>query len=139
MKTVLITGGSRGIGKAVAMKFAENGYKIIINYVSDKTDTEQLKKELLQAGAADILLIKADVSNSEDVKNMVKETIEKFEKIDVLVNNAGITKDNLLMRMSEEEFDKVIQINLKGTYLVTKSGLLSKNEINSLIFLTSPL
>ena len=120
MKTVLITGGSRGIGKAVAMKFAENGYKIIINYVSDKTDTEQLKKELLQAGAADILLIKADVSNSEDVKNMVKETIEKFEKIDVLVNNAGITKDNLLMRMSEEEFDKVIQINLKGTYLVTK-------------------
>ena len=95
MKTVLITGGSRGIGKAVAMKFAENGYKIIINYVSDKTDTEQLKKELLQAGAADILLIKADVSNSEDVKNMVKETIEKFEKIDVLVNNAGITKDNL--------------------------------------------
>ena len=121
MKTVLITGGSRGIGKAVAMKFAENGYKIIINYVSDKTDTEQLKKELLQAGAADILLIKADVSNSEDVKNMVKETIEKFEKIDVLVNNAGITKDNLLLRMTPEDFEKVIDINLKGTFNVTKS------------------
>ena len=139
MKTVLITGGSRGIGKAVAMKYAENGYKIIINYVSDKTDTEQLKKELLQAGAADILLIKADVSNSEDVKNMVKETIEKFEKIDVLVNNAGITKDNLLMRMSEEEFDKVIQINLKGTYLVTKevTRYMMKKKKGSIVNLAS--
>lgn len=139
MKTVLITGGSRGIGKAVAMKFAENGYQIIINYVSDKTDTEQLKKELLQAGAADILLIKADVSNSEDVKNMVKESIEKFEKIDVLVNNAGITKDNLLMRMSEEEFDKVIQINLKGTYLVTKevTRYMMKKKKGSIVNLAS--
>ena len=139
MKTVLITGGSRGIGKAVAMKFAENGYKIIINYVSDKTDTEQLKKELLQAGAADILLIKADVSNSEDVKNMVKKSIEKFEKIDVLVNNAGITKDNLLMRMSEEEFDKVIQINLKGTYLVTKevTRYMMKKKKGSIVNLAS--
>jgi 3-oxoacyl-[acyl-carrier protein] reductase len=139
MKTVLITGGSRGIGKAVAMKFAENGYQIIINYVSDKTDTEQLKKELLQVGAADILLIKADVSNSEDVKNMVKESIEKFEKIDVLVNNAGITKDNLLMRMSEEEFDKVIQINLKGTYLVTKevTRYMMKKKKGSIVNLAS--
>ena len=139
MKTVLITGGSRGIGKAVAMKFAENGYKIIINYVSDKTDTEQLKKELLQAGASDILLIKADISNSEDVKNMVKESIEKFEKIDVLVNNAGITKDNLLMRMSEEEFDKVIQINLKGTYLVTKevTRYMMKKKKGSIVNLAS--
>lgn len=139
MKTVLITGGSRGIGKAVAMKFAENGYQIIINYVSDKTDIEQLKKELLQVGAADILLIKADVSNSEDVKNMVKESIEKFEKIDVLVNNAGITKDNLLMRMSEEEFDKVIQINLKGTYLVTKevTRYMMKKKKGSIVNLAS--
>ena len=139
MKTVLITGGSRGIGKAVAIKFAENGYQIIINYVSDKTDTEQLKKELLQAGASDILLIKADVSNSEDVKNMVKESIEKFEKIDVLVNNAGITKDNLLMRMSEEEFDKVIQINLKGTYLVTKevTRYMMKKKKGSIVNLAS--
>lgn len=139
MKTVLITGGSRGIGKAVAIKFAENGYQIIINYVSDKTDTEQLKKELLQAGASDILLVKADVSNSEDVKNMVKESIEKFEKIDVLVNNAGITKDNLLMRMSEEEFDKVIQINLKGTYLVTKevTRYMMKKKKGSIVNLAS--
>ena len=139
MKTVLITGGSRGIGKAVAIKFAEKGNQIIINYVSEKTDTEKLKNELLEAGAKDVLLIKADVSNSEDVKNMVKESIEKFEKIDILVNNAGITKDNLLMRMSEEEFDKVIQINLKGTYLVTKevTRYMMKKRSGSIVNLAS--
>lgn len=139
MKTVLITGGSRGIGKAVAIKFAEKGNQIIINYVSEKTDTEILKNELLEAGAKDVLLIKADVSNSEDVKNMVKESIEKFEKIDILVNNAGITKDNLLIRMSEEEFDKVIQINLKGTYLVTKevTKYMMKKRSGSIVNLAS--
>ena len=139
MKTVLITGGSRGIGKAVAIKFAEKGNQIIINYVSEKTDTEKLKNELLEAGAKDVLLIKADVSNSEDVKNMVKESIEKFEKIDILVNNAGITKDNLLMRMSEEEFDKLIQINLKGTYLVTKevTKYMMKKRSGSIVNLAS--
>ena len=139
MKTVLITGGSRGIGKAVAIKIAEKGNQIIINYVSEKTDTEKLKNELLEAGAKDVLLIKADVSNSEDVKNMVKESIEKFEKIDILVNNAGITKDNLLMRMSEEEFDKVIQINLKGTYLVTKevTKYMMKKRSGSIVNLAS--
>lgn len=139
MKTVLITGGSRGIGKALAIKFAEKGNQIIINYVSEKTDTEKLKNELLEAGAKDVLLIKADVSNSEDVKNMVKESIEKFEKIDILVNNAGITKDNLLMRMSEEEFDKVIQINLKGTYLVTKevTKYMMKKRSGSIVNLAS--
>ena len=139
MKTVLITGGSRGIGKAVAIKFAEKGNQIIINYVSEKTDTKKKKNELLEAGAKDVLLIKADVSNSEDVKNMVKESIEKFEKIDILVNNAGITKDNLLMRMSEEEFDKVIQINLKGTYLVTKevTKYMMKKRSGSIVNLAS--
>ena len=107
--------------------------------IYDKDPILQLKKELLQVGAADILLIKADVSNSEDVKNMVKESIEKFEKIDVLVNNAGITKDNLLMRMSEEEFDKVIQINLKGTYLVTKevTRYMMKKKKGSIVNLAS--
>ncbi len=119
-KTVLVTGGSRGIGKEVALKFAENGYNIVINYVSEKTDVDEMKKELLDVGAKDILLAKADVTNSEQMEELIKKAIEKFESIDVLVNNAGITKDNLLMRMSEEEFDKVIDVNLKGTYIVTK-------------------
>ena len=120
IKTVFVTGASRGIGKEVALKYAENGYDVIINYVSDKTDVEALEKEFKEKGA-DTLILKADVSNPEEVQNVVDKAIEKFGKIDVLVNNAGITRDNLLMRMSEEEFDKVLEINLKGTFLVTKA------------------
>lgn len=118
-RTVFITGGGRGIGKEVALKFAENGYNIVTNYVSDKTDVEALKKEFEEKGVKS-LIIKADVTDSEAIENLVKKAIEEFESIDVLVNNAGITKDNLLMRMSEEEFTKVIDVNLKGTYIVTK-------------------
>lgn len=116
----LITGGSRGIGKAIAMKFAKEGYDVVINYVSSNTDTEALKSEFETLGAK-TLFIKTDVTNFEDCENMVKTAIEEFGRIDVLVNNAGITKDNLLLRMKEEEFDKVISINLKGTFNVTKA------------------
>ena len=119
-EVVFVTGGSRGIGKAIALKYAENGYNVVINYVSDKTDVEDLEKEFKEKGA-ESLIIKADVSKSEEVENVVKQAIEKFGKIDVLVNNAGITRDMLLMRMKEEDFDKVIDINLKGTFLVTKA------------------
>lgn len=118
-KVALITGGSRGIGKAIAIKFATEGYNLVINYVSDRTDLEGLKKEFTEKGA-EVLFVKADVTNFESCESMAKQAIEKFGKIDVLVNNAGITKDNLLMRMKEEEFDSVININLKGTFNVTK-------------------
>ena len=139
MKTVLITGGSRGIGKAVAVKYAENGYQIVINYVSDKTDTQALEKELKEHGASDVLLVKADVTNSDQVEELVKKAVEKFETIDVLVNNAGITRDNLLIRMTEEEFDKVIETNLKGTYIVTKAvtKYMMKKRKGSIINLSS--
>ena len=120
-KTVLVTGASRGIGKEVALKYAENGYDVVINYVSDKTDVISLEKEFKEKGV-ECLILKADVSKQEEVQELVDKAIEKFGKIDVLVNNAGITKDNLLMRMSEEEFDKVLEINLKGTFLVTKAS-----------------
>ena len=137
-KTVLVTGGSRGIGREVANLYAEKGYDVIINYVSDKTDVEAIKKEFEEKNV-ECLLVKADVSKQEDVDNLVKQAIEKFERIDVLVNNAGITKDNLLMRMSEEEFDKVIEINLKGTFLVTKAvtKYMMKKRQGSIINLAS--
>ena len=138
-KTILVTGGSRGIGKEVALKYAENGYNVVINYVSDKTDVEAIKNELLEKGAHDVLLAKADVTNAEQIEELVKYAIEKFDAIDVLVNNAGITKDNLLMRMSEEEFDKVIEVNLKGTYIVTKAvtKYMMKKRKGSIINLSS--
>ena len=119
-KVVLITGGTRGIGKAIATKFAKNGYNLILNYVSDRTNLEDLKNEFKKYNV-EILLIKTDVSKFEECEKMAKQAIEKFGKIDVLINNAGITKDNLLLRMTSEDFEKVIDINLKGTFNVTKS------------------
>lgn len=120
-KVALITGGSRGIGKSIAEKFAKNGYNLVINYVSDSTKTEELAKEFQDGNNIEVLFIKGDVTDFNSCENMVKQTIEKFGKIDVLVNNAGITKDGLLMRMKEEDFDKVINVNLKGTFNVTKN------------------
>lgn len=119
-KNVLITGGTRGIGKAIALKFAREGYNLIINYVSDRTDIKKLEEEFIKYNV-DVLFIKADVSNFEECKKMIDKSIEKFETIDVLINNAGITKDNLLLRMSVEDFEQVIDINLKGTFNVTKN------------------
>jgi len=116
-KVALVTGGSRGIGKEIAKKFAENNYNLVINYVSDNTDLETLKNEFKNV---EVLFVKNDVTNYESCENMVNKAINKFGKIDVLVNNAGITKDNLLMRMKEEDFDKVINVNLKGTFNMTK-------------------
>ena len=137
-KVVFVTGGSRGIGKEVALKFAENGYNVVINYVSDKTDVKELEKEFKEKNVQSLIL-KADVTNAKEIENVVEQAIEKFGKIDVLVNNAGITKDNLLMRMSEEEFDKVIEVNLKGTFIVTKivTKYMMKKRSGSIINLSS--
>ena len=137
-KIVLVTGASRGIGKETAKVFAENGYDVAINYVSDKTDVEGIKKEFEDMGVK-CLMVKAEVSNEEDVNNMVESVISEFGKIDVLVNNAGITKDTLLMRMSKEDFDKVIDINLKGTFLATKTvtKYMMKKRCGSIINLAS--
>ncbi len=137
-KVALITGAARGIGKAIAKKFAENGYNVLINYVSAKTDIKTLTKEFEDLGVK-VLLVKADVSNKEEAEGLVNQTIEKFGKIDVLVNNAGITKDNLLMRMSEEDFEKVLDINLKGTFLITKfaTKYMMKKRCGSIVNLAS--
>ena len=137
-KTVFVTGGSRGIGKEVALKFAKNGYNVVINYVSSKTNVEELKEEFESKGVK-ALVMQADVTDKEAIEEVVKKAIEEFGAIDVLVNNAGITRDNLLMRMSEEEFDKVIEINLKGTYIVTKAvtKYMMKKRNGSIINLSS--
>ena len=137
-KVALITGAARGIGKAIAKKFAENGYNVVINYVSAKTDIKTLTKEFEDLGVK-VLLVKADVSNKEEAEGLVNQTVEKFGKIDVLVNNAGITKDNLLMRMSEEDFEKVLDINLKGTFLITKfaTKYMMKKRCGSIVNLAS--
>ena len=118
-KVALITGGTRGIGKAIAKIFSDNGYNLVINYVSEKTDLKKLEDDLKNDN--EILFVRANVGEFDSAENAVKKAIEKFGKIDVLVNNAGITRDNLIMRMKEEEFDQVINTNLKGTFNVTKN------------------
>lgn len=119
-KVALVTGASRGIGREIALKLAQKGTNIVINYVHNKEKAEETAREIEKYNV-ETLVVKADVSIFDDVKNMVDKAIEKFGSIDILVNNAGITRDALIMRMKEEDFDKVIQVNLKGAYNCIKS------------------
>lgn len=122
-KVALITGSVRGIGKAISLCFAKAGADVVINYISDKSELEanNLVEELKQMGVK-ALAIKADISKSEEAKGLITEAIKHFGKLDILVNNAGITKDMLLLRMTEQEFDKVIEVNLKGIFNCTKEA-----------------
>ncbi len=119
-KSALITGATRGIGKQIAITLAKQGYNIALNYRKENEELENTKKEIEEIGVQ-VLAVKGDVSNFEDCENFVKQVIERFGQIDVLVNNAGITKDMLLMRMKKEDFEQVIDTNLVGTFNVTKN------------------
>ncbi|HEY0827158.1 MAG TPA: 3-oxoacyl-[acyl-carrier-protein] reductase [Bacilli bacterium] len=119
-QVVLVTGASRGIGRAIAVSLAEAGADVVVNYSGSEEAAAETVKSIEALGRRSIK-IKADVSDAVQVENMVKETLEIFGKIDILVNNAGITRDNLMMRMKEEEFDAVININLKGVFNCMKS------------------
>lgn len=119
-KVALITGATRGIGKQIALTLAKEGYDIAINYRKENEDLENTKKELAEIGV-EVLAVQGDVSNYEDCERFVKQVIEKFGHIDVLVNNAGITRDSLLIRMKEEDFKQVVDTNLGGTFNVTKN------------------
>ncbi len=119
-KVALITGATRGIGKEIALELAQNGFDIAVNYRSMQEGMEDLKKEIEEYGVR-CEFVGADVANFEQCESMVKETVEKFGKIDILVNNAGITKDGLIMRMKKEDFEAVIDINLIGTFNVTRN------------------
>ena len=119
-KCALITGATRGIGKQIAIALAKQGYNIALNYRKENEELENTKKEIEKIGVQ-ILAVKGDVANFEDCENFVKQVIERFGQIDVLVNNAGITKDMLLMRMKKEDFEQVIDTNLVGTFNVTKN------------------
>ncbi len=119
-KVAFITGSTRGIGKEIAITLANNGYDIAINYRTENEDLKNTKKEIEEKGVK-CFAVQGDVSSFEDCERFTKEIIEEYGKIDVLVNNAGITKDTLLMRMKEEDFRDVIDINLVGTFNVTKN------------------
>src|SRR4030042_1168728 len=119
----LVTGASRGIGKAIALKLSGLGSKVAINHISpEKANADSLVQTISGQGG-EAIAVEADVRNSEAVKNMVQQVIDKWGKLDILVNNAGITKDNLLIRMTDEAWDDVLNINLRGAYLCTKYAL----------------
>lgn len=119
-KVALVTGGSRGIGRAIALELGRRGAHVAVNYAGNEKKAEEVVKELNDIGVQSFK-IKANVSEEQEVKEMVKKVVKEFGKLDILVNNAGITKDNLLMRMKVEEFDEVINTNLKGAFLCTKA------------------
>ncbi len=137
-KVAFVTGATRGIGEAIATKFAKNGYNLIINYIGTGFDLGALTKKFNDLGS-EVFFIEADVSKYSDCEKAVQEGIKKFGRIDVLVNNAGITKDGLLARMSEEDFDRVIAVNLKGTFNMSKivSTLMMKKKSGRIINIAS--
>ncbi len=135
--SVLITGGSRGIGTAIVEKFASEGANIGFTYRSSVTQADQLVEKL--KGITTIKAYKSDASSFEDSANLVEEFLNDFGQIDVLINNAGITADTLMLRMSEEQWDKVIEVNLKSVFNLTKNALrpMLKNRAGSIINMSS--
>lgn len=119
-RNALVTGGSRGIGKAIAIALAKEGANIIINYTSNSQSAEAVVNEIQSYGVK-ALAVKANVSNSQEVKAMMEEIEEKLEGVDILINNAGITRDNLFMRMKDEEWQQVMDVNLNGIFYCTKA------------------
>lgn len=119
-KVAFVTGAVRGIGRQIAITLAKSGYDIAVNYRTENNDLQVTKTEIEKCGVK-CFLVQGDVSNFEETEKMAKEIIEEFGQIDVLVNNAGITRDMLLMRMKKEDFEDVINVNLVGTFNVTKN------------------
>ena len=137
-KTALITGASRGIGRAVAIELAKAGAKVAVNFAGNRAAAEEVVSLIEQAGG-EAFLIQADVASSEAVDTMVKAVMERFGKIDILVNNAGITRDNLIMRMKEADWDSVLDTNLKGVFNCTKSvsRIMMKQKFGRIVNMTS--
>ncbi|MBQ7882019.1 MAG: 3-oxoacyl-[Treponema sp.] len=119
-QVALVTGAARGIGKQIAIILAKAGFDIALNYRSNTDELTKLKEEI-ESYNVKCLLVQGDVSNFEDTERIAKETVEEFGKIDVLVNNAGITKEMLLLRMKKEDFESVLDVNLVGTFNMTKN------------------
>lgn len=137
-KTAIVTGASRGIGKAIALKLAKLGANIVLNYRNSESDVLEVINEIEKIGSRAIA-IKADVSDFNQCKDMIKKAVDEFTNIDILVNNAGITADGLIMRMKEEDFDRVIQVNLKGAFNCVRhvSPIMVKQRAGKIINISS--
>ena len=137
-KVALITGGSRGIGEAIAKRYAEQGASVAFTYRSSEERAKKIETEL-QAMGVKAKGYKSDASSYEQAEVLVKEVLEEFGQVDILINNAGITRDNLMLRMSEEQWDQVMETNLKSVFNLTKQIIrpMMKNRSGSIINMSS--
>ena len=137
-KVALVTGASRGIGRAIALKLASDGFNVMINYAGNVDKALEVKQACETLGVK-AEIYQANIGNKDEVAELVKATVATFGTIDVLVNNAGITRDNLMLRMRDEEFDEVIDVNLKGVFYLSKvvAKILFKKRSGKIINITS--
>jgi 3-oxoacyl-[acyl-carrier protein] reductase len=137
-QVALVTGASRGIGKATALALAATGMKVVVNYAQSSTAADAVVAEII-ANGGEAIAVQANVADSDEVDQLIKTTLDKFDRIDVLVNNAGITRDTLLLRMKLEDWQAVIDLNLTGVFLCTKavSKLMLKQKSGRIINITS--
>lgn len=137
-KVALVTGGSRGIGEAIVREMAAQGAEVAFTYRSSSERADQIAAELTDEGCK-VKAFKSDAASFEDSEKLIKELIDGYGKIDILINNAGITKDNLMLRMSEDQWDQVIEVNLKSVFNLTKHAMryMLKNRSGSIINISS--
>lgn len=137
-RVAIVTGATRGIGRAIAVQLATDGFNIVVNYRGDEELATSLVDELLGHGV-DARAIRADITKADDVASLIEGSIAAFGKLDVLINNAGITRDTLLMRMSEEDWDAVLTTNLKGAFLCSKAAIrpMIRQRSGAIVNLTS--
>ena len=137
-KVALVTGASRGIGKAIAIQLAKDGYDVIVNYCGNENKANDVVSLIQQQGVQS-MSIKADVSKAKEVESMILKVMDTYHRIDVLVNNSGITKDNLMLRMSHQDFSDVIDVNLKGCFHTIKpvSKIMMKQKAGVIINMAS--
>ena len=130
-KTVLVTGAAKGIGNKTIIEFAKKGYNVVINYLTSKKEAEELKNTVENLYGVKALLVKADISNEEEVKSMISKIKDAFGKLDILINNAAYVQDNSFIDKTKEEFLKVLEVNVVGTFLVTKyaSNIMEKGIV----------
>lgn len=138
-KRIIVTGGTRGIGKSIALSFAHEGAWVAVNYSSDDESAATTEKELARL-TPKFRIFKADVSSRPDVEKMTKTILDEWEHVDILVNNAGIINDKLLMFLNEDDWERVIDVNLKGTYLFSKAIIKTMigRKFGRIINITSP-
>ncbi|MEG0852843.1 MAG: 3-oxoacyl-[acyl-carrier-protein] reductase [Angelakisella sp.] len=137
-RVAIVTGGGRGIGKAICLDLASKGAKVVVNYSGSADAAQEVVNQCIAMGTESIA-VQANVADSTESELLIKKAVEAFGRVDILVNNAGVTRDNLLMRMSEEDFDTVIDVNLKGAFLCMKhvSRIMMKQHYGRIINISS--